>query len=160
MKEALYATHTASISFNENDLLTGTTEHNRPLYVTGMCEGTRINRILVDPGSSVNLIPIKTLKNLALSIKHLSTEKISMKGFDHNYQKALGAITLPISLGIFNTPAKFYVINVETSYKALFGRPWLHEKLCSSVHATSMLKVCERRQAIPSGWRHKAVRNS
>lgn len=84
MKEALYATHTASISFNENDLLTGTTEHNRPLYVTGMCEGTRINRILVDPGSSVNLMPIKTLKNLALSIKHLSTDKISMKGFDHN----------------------------------------------------------------------------
>lgn len=52
MKEALYAVHTASISFTDEDLLIGTTEHNRPLYVTGMCEGVKVNRILIDPGSS------------------------------------------------------------------------------------------------------------
>lgn len=38
MKEVLYATHSATISFTDDDLLTRTTEHNRPLYVTGMCE--------------------------------------------------------------------------------------------------------------------------
>lgn len=127
MKEAMYAEHTAAISFTEDALLPGTPEHNRPLYVTGMCEGIRINRILIDPVSSVNLMPMKTLRNLSLSIKHLSTEKISIQGFDQNSQKALGAITLPISVGRFKTQAKFYIINIETSYKALLGRPWLHE---------------------------------
>lgn len=121
MKEAMYAEHTAAISFTEDDLLPGTTEHNRPLYVTGMCEGIRINRILIDPGSSVNLMPMKTPRNLSLSIKHLSTEKIPIQGFYQNSQKALGAITLPISVGRFKTQAKFYIINIETSYKALLG---------------------------------------
>lgn len=36
MKEALYAYHTASITFSDKDLLLGTTEHNRPLYATGI----------------------------------------------------------------------------------------------------------------------------
>lgn len=30
---------TASISFQDDDLLVGTAEHNRPLYATGTCSG-------------------------------------------------------------------------------------------------------------------------
>lgn len=126
MKEALYAVHTASISFTNDDLLIGTAEHNRPLYVTGMCEGVKINRILIDPGSSINLMPLRTLKSLSLSVKRLSTERVSIQGFNQNSQRALGSVTLPITIGNFRTEAKFYVIDSETSYKALLGRPWLH----------------------------------
>jgi hypothetical protein len=127
MKEVLYATHSATISFTDDDLLTRTTEHNRPLYVTGMCEGVKINRIFIDPGSSINLMPLKILKSLSLSVKHLSSEKISIQGFNRNSQKALGAVTLPITMGTLKSEAKFYVLDADTSYKALMGRPWLHE---------------------------------
>lgn len=48
MKEVLYALHTASITFSEIDQLLGTTEHNRPLYVTGTSDGAKVNRILLD----------------------------------------------------------------------------------------------------------------
>lgn len=72
-------------------------------------------------------MPLKPLKSLSLSVKHLSTEKVSIHGFNQNSQRALGAVTLPITIGKFKTEAKFYVIDAETSYKALLGRPWLHE---------------------------------
>lgn len=49
MKEALYARYAATITFTDDDLLLGTAEDNRPLYVTGMIER---ERILIDPGSS------------------------------------------------------------------------------------------------------------
>lgn len=52
MKEALYARYAATITFTDDDLLLGTAEDNRPLYVTGMIERERISRILIDPGSS------------------------------------------------------------------------------------------------------------
>lgn len=48
MKEVLYALHTASITFIDKDLLLGTTEHNRLLYVTGTSDGAKVNRILLD----------------------------------------------------------------------------------------------------------------
>ena len=66
MIEALYALGSPVINFSENDLLLETKEHNRLLYVIGSCDGTRVNRILVDLGSSVNLMTLKTLHALAL----------------------------------------------------------------------------------------------
>lgn len=54
MQEAMYTSCTASISFTDDDLSVGTTEHNRPLYITGECERQKLNRILIDPGSSIN----------------------------------------------------------------------------------------------------------
>ena len=59
MMEALYTFGAPAIKFSEKDLLLGTKEHNRPLYVTRFSNGTRINRILVDQGSSINLMILK-----------------------------------------------------------------------------------------------------
>ncbi|XP_020082008.1 uncharacterized protein LOC109705667 [Ananas comosus] len=127
MKEALYAKHVANVIFTDEDMLLGTAHHNRPLYVTGTSDGDKINRILIDPGSSINILTLRTLKSLALNVDHLSSEKIVIQGFNQHSQKALGSIILPIKFGALRTEAKFYVINADTSYKALMGRPWLHE---------------------------------
>ncbi|XP_039130916.1 LOW QUALITY PROTEIN: uncharacterized protein LOC120267326 [Dioscorea cayenensis subsp. rotundata] len=127
MTEAMYATHTVSISFTDEDLLLGTVEHNRPLYVTGSCDGIKINRILIDPGSSLNLMTLHTLRALALEICHLSPERIIIQGFNQHSQKALGSITLPLKFGKIISDVKFHVIDADASYKALLGRPWIHE---------------------------------
>lgn len=76
MKEALYDDYMAAVTFTDDDLLLGTTEHNRPLYVTGTSQGTTINRILINPGSSVNWITLRKIRHLELDIQHLSQEKI------------------------------------------------------------------------------------
>jgi hypothetical protein len=54
----------------------------------------KIDRILVDAGSSINIMPLKTLKTITLDVKNLSDEKVIIHGFNQNSQKALGAITL------------------------------------------------------------------
>jgi hypothetical protein len=96
------------------------------LYITGNCGGQKIGRILVDAGSSINIMPLKTLKTITLDVKNLSDEKVIIHGFNQNSQKALGAITLNLQCGSLKAPTKFYVIDAETSYRALLGRPWLH----------------------------------
>ena len=73
-------------------------------------------------------MPIKTWKNLALSIKHLSTDKISMKGFDHNYQKALGAITLPI---LFHWEYSIPRLSSMLSMSRHQIRPYLEDHGCT-----------------------------
>ena len=123
MKEALYAESSAGLFFTDEDLLLDTTEHNRVLYVTGSSQGINIRRILVDPGSSVNIITLQTLRMLELDVVHLSTERIIIQGFNQNSQKALGSITLPIHVGSLIADIKFHVLNADTSYKALLGRP-------------------------------------
>ena len=136
MTEALYAFGSPVINFSEEDLLLGTKEHNRPLYVIRSCVRTRVSRILVDRGSSVNLMTLKTLHALALETYHLSAEKVIVQGFNQHSQKALGSITLPLKIGKLASEVKFHVINTDALYRALLGRPWLwFSQLCITVRS-------------------------
>jgi hypothetical protein len=145
MKETLYAESSAGVFFTDEDLLLGTTEHNRPLYVTGSSQGVDIRRILIDPGSSINIITLRTLRVLELDVVHLSTEKITIQGFNQNSQKALGSIVLPVQVGSLISNIKFHVLNADTSYKALLGRPWIHENgiVPSTLHQCMKYKGAE-----------------
>uniref|UniRef100_A0A6N2KT51 Retrotransposon gag domain-containing protein n=1 Tax=Salix viminalis TaxID=40686 RepID=A0A6N2KT51_SALVM len=53
---------TTEISFNDEDLLLGL--HNRPLFIKGYVDEKIVNRILVDDGSAVNILPLKTMREL------------------------------------------------------------------------------------------------
>jgi hypothetical protein len=97
----------------------GTTDHNRPLYITGDCEEQKIGCILVDVGSSINIMPLKILKKIALDVK-----TYLMRRYPRVLSKLsedLGAVTLNLQHGGLESPMKFYVINAETSYRALLG---------------------------------------
>ena len=91
--------HMPPIHFTNNDLLVGTTDHNRPLYVTGECEGKKLNQILVDAGSSINIITLKALKSLTLNTKAINPEKITILGFNQISQKSLGSVILTLRFG-------------------------------------------------------------
>jgi hypothetical protein len=83
MEEVLYtARREACINFTDDDLLIDTTDHNRPLYITGTCGGQKIIRILVDAGSSINIMPLKMLKTITLDVKNLSDKKMIIHGFN------------------------------------------------------------------------------
>jgi hypothetical protein len=123
IQEALFTTKRATyIKFTDDDLLIGISDHNRPLYITGNYGGQKIGRILVDAGSSINIMPLKTLKTITLDVRNMSDEKVIIHGFNQNSQKALGAITLNLQYGSLKAPTKFYVIDAETYYRALLDR--------------------------------------
>ena len=50
------------VTFSDEDLQLGSANHNRPLYVTSRIGDERINRILLDCGSAVNLLPLRALR--------------------------------------------------------------------------------------------------
>jgi hypothetical protein len=65
MQETLFtAKRAACINFTDDDLLIGTVDHNRLLYITGNYGRQKIGRILVDARSWINIMPLKTLKTI------------------------------------------------------------------------------------------------
>ncbi|WP_168415612.1 hypothetical protein [Acinetobacter indicus] len=67
------------ITFSDEDLLLGHKSHNRPLFVSGYTRGIKINRILIDPGSSVNIMPLKTLKEIGLGVDDLLNSRLMIQ---------------------------------------------------------------------------------
>ena len=51
-------------------------------------------------------------------------------------QKALGTVALKVELDDLYTDTLFHVIDADTSYNALLGRPWLHtsKAIASTLH--------------------------
>ncbi|KAG9458163.1 hypothetical protein H6P81_002671 [Aristolochia fimbriata] len=118
--------HSTSISFNESDMLLGERFHNRPLFVSGAIKDRWINRILLDSGSTVNILPIQTLKNVGLVANDLQASSLMIQGFNQEGQRALGTIRLELQIGDMTSHVLFHVIDARTSYNILLGRPWLH----------------------------------
>ncbi|KAH0642361.1 hypothetical protein KY290_033954 [Solanum tuberosum] len=86
------------ITFTANELLFGETLHNRPLYMVGHVLEKKINRVLIDEGSGVNILPIHTLKELGITTEELSESRLLIQGFNQGGQRSIGSIKLEIHL--------------------------------------------------------------
>ncbi len=116
-----------SMTFTEEDLLLGNKKHNRPLLMYGEIDDLPTNRIMVDGGSAINLLPLRTLKKIGYSRRDLNRSNVVIHGFNQAGQEALGTISLVLKLEPLSTYVTFHIIDAATSYNALLGRPWLHE---------------------------------
>ncbi|XP_070011134.1 uncharacterized protein [Nicotiana sylvestris] len=115
------------VTFTNDDLLLGDTLLNRSLYLIGYMSDEKVNRILVDGGSSVNILPIRTGKELGIPMNKLSESRVMIQGFNQGGQRAIGAIRLEITIEDMQSSAWLHVIDAKTSYNVLLGRPWIHD---------------------------------
>ena len=66
-----YSACVEEITFISDDLLLRTKFHNRPLFVTGFIREQKTKRILVDNGLIVNIMPLRTMKQLGIPMDDL-----------------------------------------------------------------------------------------
>ena len=59
--EALYFKEVPGVTFSTEDLLLGTSDHNRPLYISVNVGTFKLSRVLGYPGASVNIMNLRTL---------------------------------------------------------------------------------------------------
>ena len=82
-----------------------------------------VNRIFIDGGSAVNILPLKILKELEISLDELLPNWLMIQGFNQGGQIAIGKIRLHMLIGEMESSALFHVIDANTTYKVLIGRP-------------------------------------
>ncbi|XP_060202223.1 uncharacterized protein LOC132630681 [Lycium barbarum] len=118
----------AKITFTDNDLLLGDTPHNRPSLMIGFAREQKVNRILIDGGSRVNILPIHIMKELGIAMEDLFASCLMIQGFNQGGQRVIGVVKVDLTIGELQSNAWLHVIDARTSYNILLGRPWVHEK--------------------------------
>jgi hypothetical protein len=119
------------ITFSRMDQWTSFSEPGRfPLVLKSVVAGSRLNKVLLDGGSGLNVLFTKTLKKMKLDITHMLTKSTStFYGIvPRNAAIPLGSVVLPVTFGETREDyraeyIKFEVVDVETSYHAILGRP-------------------------------------
>ena len=120
------AAHDA-INFTDEDLLLGSKPHNCPLFVSGYVRKNKINRMLVDDGSSINIMRKSTMTIISIKVDELSWSRLLIQGFNQGGQRAMGMILVKMTIGELKSSTLFHVIEARTSYSLLVGRSWIHE---------------------------------
>ena len=112
-----------SITFTDEDMLLKDNNHDRPLYHTGYIGSSRLERIQVDPGFALSIIPLRVMHFLGVPLHRLSTTTTTIFGFNSGSSRPLGKIRLWCHIGDLKSEMTCYVIDAETSYNMLLGRP-------------------------------------
>jgi hypothetical protein len=110
--------------------------------------GSRLNKVLIDSGSGLNVLYTKTLKKMKLYITHILTKSASpfygiILG---NAAIPLGLVVLPVTFGEtrenYRTGyIKFEVADFETSYHAILGRPAISKFMAVPHYTYLVLKM-------------------
>ena len=115
-----------AINFTDEDLLLGSKPHNRPLFISGYVREHKVNRMLVDGGSAINIMPKSTMTTIGIKVDELSLSRLLIQGFNQGGQRAMGMIRVEMTIGELKSSTIFHVIDARTSYSLLLGRPWIH----------------------------------
>jgi hypothetical protein len=101
-----------------------------PLVLKPVVAGSRLNKVLIDRGSGLNVLFTETLKKMKLDITDMLTRSVSpFYGIvPGNAAIPLDSVVLPVTFGEtrenYRTEyIKFEVADFETSYHAILGRP-------------------------------------
>ncbi|TYK14772.1 uncharacterized protein E5676_scaffold1610G00100 [Cucumis melo var. makuwa] len=67
-----------------------------------------------------------TMRQLGILMDEFSNSKLVIQGFNQGSQRAIGMVHLELTIDGLKASALFHVIDSNTTYKLLLGRPWIH----------------------------------
>ncbi|KAL0328113.1 UNVERIFIED_CONTAM: hypothetical protein Scaly_2243900 [Sesamum calycinum] len=109
----------STITFTDEDLLLGSKPHNRPLFFDGYVHEQKVNKILIEGGSVVNILPLRILKELRIPIDELSNNLLMIQCFNQGGQRVVGIIRIQLTIEDIVSSALSHVIDAKTSYNML-----------------------------------------
>ncbi|XP_058189588.1 uncharacterized protein LOC131307197 [Rhododendron vialii] len=117
----------STITFSPDDLTGVQFPHTDALVVTVAIEKSTVQRVLIDQGSSADVMFYSTFQSLGLSPTQLRTASTPLVSFTGAPVWPLGLITLPVRAGSRVLEIEFVVVASPSPYNVILGRTWLHE---------------------------------
>ena len=131
------------MSFSEEDARGVRQPHNDPLVIILTIEGFNMKRILVDNGSSADIIYLSAFQQLKLDLERLRPFDSPLVSFSGDRVYPKGIVTLIVTVGTYpkqlTCQLDFLVVDCPSSYNVIIGRPTLNR--WKSATSTYCLKV-------------------
>ncbi|XP_074300251.1 uncharacterized protein LOC141631485 [Silene latifolia] len=133
-------------TFDDTDMQRLSDIHHDSLVITMQIGTVRVLRILVDGGSSVNLIMLDILKAMKIDEKQIIKKPNVLVGFSGETKNTLGEIYLPSYVEGVSSYERFGVLDCHSSYNAILGRPCIHNVRAIPSTYPEKEKVCRKRR--------------
>ena len=119
-----------TITFSDSDLEGCHHPHDDPLVVRAVVANKTVHRVLVDNGSSADIIFASAFDKIGIRREKLEPVNTHMRGFSREKVLPLSSIQLVLTLGDppcqATTTARFLVVNAPSAYNMLLDKPSLN----------------------------------
>ena len=120
-----------SITFSDSDLEGCQHPHDDPLVIRAVVANKTIHRVLIDNGSSADIIFASAFDKMGIGRERLEPISTLLRGFSGEKVLPMGSIQLVLTLGDppcqATTTARFLVVDAPSAYNMMLGRPSLNE---------------------------------
>ncbi|KAG7556517.1 Integrase catalytic core [Arabidopsis suecica] len=116
-----------SISFDEEETCHHERPHDDALVITLDVANFEVSRILVDTGSSVDLIFLGTLERMGISRADIVGPPSPLVAFTSESAMSLGTIKLPVLAKNVSKIVDFVVFDKPAAYNIILGTPWIYQ---------------------------------
>ncbi|XP_070032739.1 uncharacterized protein [Nicotiana tomentosiformis] len=114
------------ISFSRDDLPQEGAAHNKALHLIVKCKGYYMKRVMLYGGSGVDICPLLMLQRMKIGTERIRPNNVCVRAFDGVKRDTIGEIDLILTIGPMDFEITFQVLDMDTSYNFLLGRPWIH----------------------------------
>ncbi|XP_010412517.1 PREDICTED: uncharacterized protein LOC104698825 [Camelina sativa] len=85
-----------------------------------------VERVLVDTGSTVNVLFWQTLEKMGITPEQVKPETRMLTGYDGIVKMSMGNVKLQVCAGGVTRKTKFVVVDAPPIYNAILGSPWIY----------------------------------
>ncbi|XP_070017255.1 uncharacterized protein [Nicotiana sylvestris] len=114
-----------TLTFSEEDIEALSQPHNDALVISILLNKVQVKRVLMDPGSSANIIRSRVVEQLGM-LDQVIPVFWALNGFNMASETMKGEIILLFNVAGTIQDTGFHVIEGDMRYNALLGRPWIH----------------------------------
>jgi hypothetical protein len=108
------------------------------MYLKGYINGHSVNKILVDTGAAVNIMPYSVLHRLGHSAEDLIKTNVTFSDFNGQASEAQGVLNMDLTMGSKTVPTSFFIVSSKSTHTVLLGRDWIH----ANCYIPSMMHQC------------------
>ncbi|XP_017604365.1 uncharacterized protein LOC108451145 [Gossypium arboreum] len=114
------------ISFSDDEILPSGIGSTKALHITTRCKWYTLPGVLIDNGSTLNVLPLPILSRLPIDSSHMKACRNIVRAFGGTERKVMGRIEIPLLIKPDTYEVDFFVMDIKPSYNCLLGRPWIH----------------------------------
>jgi len=100
--------------------------HLKPLFIQAKVDEIGVNKLLVDGGATVNLMPQSLLKRIGKTDKDLKPHNVILSNYEGKAGHSIGAFQVSLMVGNVVRPTLFMVVPSKANFNLVLGRKWIH----------------------------------
>ena len=114
------------MGFSDEDKIGTIQPHDDALVITLRIGGYDVKRVMVDQGSTAEIMYLDLFKGLSLRAEDLTPYSSPLVSFEEKVIIPKGQIRLPVQTGSETVEVDFIGVDAYSPYTAIVAKPWLH----------------------------------